>query len=59
MVLQDGDRIYVGYGQVLDEFNAETAGRAVERTPIALRQLKENFSYEGFPWLDGDLSERW
>jgi hypothetical protein len=53
--LADGDRVYLGGGKLLDEFNADTAQDLVNRTCNALRQLRIATSYEGMDWLDGTL----
>jgi hypothetical protein len=51
----DGDRLYVGYGDLLDDFNARTAQEAIDRTLKALRRLRESTQYEGLAWVDGTL----
>ncbi len=59
-ILQEGDAIFAGFGNLIDEFNAVTARKAVNRTNAALQALKKKTSNtiewvreleSWFPWL--------
>jgi len=51
-VLQGGETLYMGYGELLDELNAESARRAIDRTKAALCYLNDRAKYPGLDWLN-------
>lgn len=55
ITLAHADRVYLGGGKLLDEFNANTAQDLVNRTSNALRQLRLATSYKGMDWLERTL----
>jgi hypothetical protein len=57
-LLEDGDYVLVGYGKLLDQFNAETARVTITRVLSALQLLKKRSNYHGFEWLEGDFIEQ-
>jgi hypothetical protein len=52
IIATDVTNLYFGYGRLLDEFNATTTKRALDRTLSALRNLREVAPLGAFDWFD-------
>lgn len=52
-VVQEGDSLYLGFGDLLKEFSAEKTHKAIKQTYEALRILRELTIYKGLDWLEG------
>jgi hypothetical protein len=50
--LKDGDAVLLGYGKLLNEFNANSAKQVVEKTIEALKCLREHLRISGLEWIE-------
>ncbi|MFN0158272.1 MAG: hypothetical protein ACKVRP_09410 [Bacteroidota bacterium] len=51
-VLQEGDKIHVGFGKLSDEFNLKTSIAAVGKGIAAIMKLRNHLSISGLGWID-------
>jgi hypothetical protein len=50
--LKDGDKVLLGHGKLLNDFNANSAKKVVEKTIEALKQLREHIGISWLEWIE-------
>lgn len=50
--IKEGDKIWLGYADILNQFNYRSAFNIIEKSISAIKKLRNHLSISGLQWLD-------